>query len=56
MRGWGHHPAPVGAHPVLDTVADTAWQGAELVKRLFGRSAGGTTRSDRLPYALPNMA
>jgi hypothetical protein len=56
MRGWGLHPAPVGAQPVLDTVTDTAWQGAELVKRLFGRSDGGTTRSDRLPYALPNMA
>ena len=56
MRGWGMNPAAVGAHPVLDTVLDNAWQGVDFVRRLSGRPDAGAARSDRLPYALANVA
>ncbi len=52
MRGWGLQPSPVGKHPVLDTLADTTWQGVEFLRRLAGRPDADKARSDSLPYAL----
>jgi len=56
MRGWGMNPSAVGAHPLLDTVADVAAMGADRVKGVIGRLRGQTILSDRVPYAHANIA
>ncbi len=56
MRGWGMKPRPVGARPLLDSVADAAGQGADFIDRLLARARGRTKPSDRVPYAHANLA
>lgn len=56
MRGWGMSPTPVGAHPVLDTLADRTWQGVDFFRRLVGRPDAHDSGNDRLPYALANVS
>jgi hypothetical protein len=51
LRGWGITPSPVNAHPLLDTLADTAWRSAAFMKRMASRARGKLTLSDRAPYA-----
>ena len=56
MRSKGRHPAPVGAHPWLDTVADGTSQCLDLLRRLAGRRDADATRTDRMPYALATLS
>ena len=56
QRAKGGSPAPVGAHPWLDTLADGSSQCLDLLRRLAGRPDTGAARSDRMPYALATLS
>jgi hypothetical protein len=56
MRGWGLKPSPVGAHPMLDSVAHAGCLCVDGVKRAIDRTRGRQTLSDSVRYAHPTLA
>ena len=51
MRGWGMKPAPVGARPLLDSLAYAGCRCADALQHMLDRTRGLRRKSDRAAYA-----